>query len=470
MSLLGQLLALLDREGVTEVLLRTGVPPQARVRGSYQAIHGKPVTPDELWRIAQGTPLADKVPRGDSPPTRYPLPIGADVYLAVFRRSGDIVELRLLREEDARRPTAPPSGRPEGSSDPVLLRLLTEARRAGASDLHIVSGQHARQRIAGRLEPLGEAIPGERVTAMLAPLLSPPQREQIRSKGYVDLSLQLDGLGRLRVNIGRHGGGLKGCFRLVADRLPTLGALGLPEELSRVTDYHQGLAVISGPSGQGKTTTMAALVDLINSRRPVHIITVEDPVEFVHPKKRAVVTHREVGVHARSFARALKGALRQDPDVIVIGELRDVETVEIALAAAETGHLVLTTIATRSAARTISRLIDMFPPDDQAQVRATLAGALKVIVSQRLLPTIAGRELVAAAELITGCVPLWNLIREDKLMQLPSLQQRGRSIGMIQLDDSLFDLVQRHVIRRETALDNAESPTHLARRLDAARL
>ena len=468
--MLGKLLALMEREEVTEVLVRSGVPPQARVRGSYQAILPNRVTLDEVLKLVQGTALAGKLPRADAPPSRHQLHVGADEYLAVVRRSGDIIELRFLRQEDARRPTVPPSARAPAGADPALRKLLEEARRARASDLHVVAGQPARIRRAESLEPVGEVLTGDRVTGLLGPLLSPAQRERVKKVGYVDLSLELPGGGRLRLNVGRHAGGLKGCFRLVMDSIPTLGALGLPEELAAVADYHQGLAIVSGPNGHGKTTTMAALVDLINGRKPAHILTVEDPVEFVHQKKRALVSHREVGLHTSSFARALKGALRQDPDVIVIGELRDMETVEIALTAAETGHLVLTTMSTRSGAKTISRLIDMFPPDDQAQVRATLAGALKVIVSQRLVPSLTGSELVAASELITGGVPLWNLIRDDKLMQLPSLQQRGRSAGMIRLDDSLLELVKRQAIRAETALAHAESAAQMSKQLGAAKL
>jgi twitching motility protein PilT len=262
----------------------------------------------------------------------------------------------------------------------------------------------------------------------------------------------------MRVNINRQKTGLKGCFRLIAATPPTLESLGLPQELAKVASYHQGLAVVSGPNGHGKTTTLAAIIDLINSTKPAHIITVEEPIEFIIPKRKSVITQRQVGPHTDSFQAALKAALREDPDVIAIGELRDLETVEMALSAAETGHLVVATMSAPSGAKTIGRLIDMFPAEDQPQVRATLAGALKIVISQRLLPSADKTRMVAAAELITGNVPLWALIRDNKLYQLPSLQQRGRAFGMIRLEDSLRDLLSKGVITEELALALADDP------------
>jgi twitching motility protein PilT len=346
----------------------------------------------------------------------------------------------------------------QSGADRALLGMLTSARKANASDVHVVAGRPLLVRRVGALEPTGEVLSPERVEAMLRTLLDAQRAEALEKVGYADFGMDVAGAGRLRVNVNRQKTGLKGCFRLVVNKPPTLAELGLPQELSKVTTYHQGLAVVSGPNGHGKTTTMAALIDLINGQRSSHIITVEDPVEVVHPIKKAVISQREVGAHTNSFHSALKGALREDPDVIAIGELRDAETVEMALSAAETGHLVIATMSTPSGAKTIDRLIDMFPPEDQSQVRATLAGALKIVIAQRLLPSTDGTRLVAASELITGNVPLWNLIKDNKLYQLPSLLQRGRAFGMIRMDDSLRELVMSRAITEETAMAVASDP------------
>jgi twitching motility protein PilT len=344
----------------------------------------------------------------------------------------------------------------------ALMSVVAEARRRGATDLHIATHRPVMVRTVGDLIALDPApsSPAD-VDALLLPLLGPVRRQQLAERGYVDLAVDVPGSGRLRTNISRQQGGLKGAFRLAVTRPPTLEQLGLPAALAKVTENHQGLVVIAGPSGHGKTTTLAALVDVLNRADPIHILTIEDPVEIVHPRHAAVVSQREVGRHTTSFAAALKASLREDPDVIVIGELRDRETVEIALTAAETGHLVLATMSTPSAAKTIDRLIDMFPPADQSQVRASLGAALKAIVAQRLLPGADGTSAVVAVELLVGMLALSNLIRDNKLFQLPNLMQRGRAYGMIRLDDSLLELVRAGKLTEDVALRYADSKKEL---------
>jgi twitching motility protein PilT len=352
---------------------------------------------------------------------------------------------------------------------PAFAALVKAARDRRASDLHVSAGRVTSVRVGVDLVPLEPGAPPLSATdaeALLAPLIDGALHAQLERIGYVDFALEAPGGGRLRANICRQQQGLKGTFRLAMTAPLPLEALGLPAELSKVVGHHQGLVVIAGPSGHGKTTTLAALVDLVNSTKPHHILTIEDPIELVHARKQAVISQREVGRDTVSFARGLKASLREDPDVIVIGELRDRESVEIALTAAETGHLVLATMSTPSAAKTIDRLVDMFPPEEHSQVRASVAGALRAIVAQRLLPKKGG-GVVPAIELVTGVLPLAVLIREDKLYQLPNLMQRGRAFGMIRFDESLIELVRTGKIDEETALAYAESRKDFAAQLQS---
>ncbi len=344
-----------------------------------------------------------------------------------------------------------------GALDDILLT----ARSEGASDLHIVAGRPALFRIGGKLVPRGPVVEPQALERMLLPRIPERLRAQLALDGSTDFALDDRRIGRSRVNVTRQRTGLKASFRLISREIPILAELGLPDAIALATRHHQGLIVITGPTGHGKTTTLAALVDIINSETSHHIITVEDPIEYVHPRKKAMMSQREVGTNTKSFPSALKASLREDPDVIVVGELRDTETVRMALSASETGHLVLGTMNTPSAAKTIDRIIDLFPPGDQQQVRVTLAGGLRLVVSQRLLPRKDGPGMIAAAEMLPGSVPLWNLIRESKTWQIPSLQQRGKGFGIVRLDDSLAELVRAGKASLEDALSLAEAPDEL---------
>ncbi|MBN8230937.1 PilT/PilU family type 4a pilus ATPase [Corallococcus macrosporus] len=342
-----------------------------------------------------------------------------------------------------------------------LSVLLEQARSMNASDLHLVAGRPPLLRIAGELLPQDTPLSPETVERLLLPIIPERLRHVLEKDGSVDFALDSEDTGRFRVNVGRQRTGLKGVFRLIAREIPTLESLGLPPDIAKATHHHQGLIVLTGPSGHGKTSTLAALVDIINRETTHHVLTVEDPVEYVHPRKRALISQREVGTNTRTFASALKGSLREDPDVIVVGELRDTETVRMALAASETGHLLISTMNTPSAAKTIDRLIDLFPPGDQQQVRLSLSSGLRLIVSQRLMPSTDGKSMVAAAEVLTGSVALGNLIRDNKTYQIPSLQQRGKSLGIIRFEDSLADLARSGKATLETVKGFAENPDEI---------
>jgi twitching motility protein PilT len=364
----------------------------------------------------------------------------------------------------ASRPPPPMAAKPKPVityQGDALDDLFGLARNRAASDLHVLADRPPMLRLAGELVPQGDALPAERAEALILARVPAKLRATLDRDGSCDFAFVHPAYGRFRANVSRQRTGIKLTARLIGNQIPTLAELGLPESIARATHHHQGLIVVTGPTGHGKTTTLASIVGIINRESSHHVITVEDPIEYVHPIAKAVISQREVGTHTKSFQAALKGSLREDPDVIVVGELRDTETVRMALSASETGHLVISTMNTPSAAKAIERLIDLFPPGDQPQVRMTLAGGLRLIVSQRLLPTTDGTALCAAAEILPGNLPLWNLIRENRTYQIASLQQRGKALGITRLDESLAQLVRSGRTTLQHALAVAEQPEHL---------
>lgn len=355
----------------------------------------------------------------------------------------------------------PVAGKAHGAS-PALLAALRSGVERGASDIHIHAGSPLRMRLAGRFEVVGDApiAPGE-AEAMVLSALTDAQRAAFEEHGELDLPYGVPELGRFRVNVYRQQRGVDGVFRSIPARPPTLEELGLPTSLARFTNYHQGLVLVTGPANCGKSSTLAALVDIINEERREHILTVEDPIEVLHPSKRCVVNQRSVGRHTGSFARALRAALREDPDVIVIGELRDLETISLALTAAETGHLVLGTLHTNSTIRTLNRIIGVFPADQQDQIRNMVSESLRAVVSQRLVPRADGSGRVPALETLVVNKAVGNLIRENKTFQILSILQTGASQGMGLLDESLSQLVAQGVVTREEALSHCEDPKRI---------
>ena len=357
-------------------------------------------------------------------------------------------------------PPAHRSGRSVAQADD-LRRWASEALVRRASDLHLHVGRPPTARILGRFEALSdEPLGADRIAALVEALLEPAEKEVLRDSGQVDLAVPLpsdvgDPAGatpRLRVNVYRQRGGIDVVARLIPATPPTLESLGLPLDLARLANHPQGLVLITGPMGCGKTSTLAALLDLINEERCEHILTAEDPIEFVHRPKRCVVNQREVGVHSRSYSRILRAALREDPDVIALAELRDPESVELALSAAETGHLVLATLHTASAVGTVHRILGAFPPARQEQVSTQLAESLRAVISQRLARRADGGGLGPGLATLVVTRAISHLMRDGKLQQIRSQMQTGAAEGMRLLDVSAAQLHSRGVIdAREAA-------------------
>jgi len=339
-----------------------------------------------------------------------------------------------------------------------LLRMAAEQR---SSDVHVATGNPVLLRQFGRLRKMNSSeLTAEAARDLIYEILSPAQRKRLEQNLQLDFGYEIKGLSRFRGNVIVQRKGLDATFRVIPFRIPTIDELGLPKTVKTVCDYHQGLILVTGATGQGKSTTLAAMIDHINSTRPMHILTIEDPIEFVHPIKKGIVNQRQLGMHTRSFPNALRSATRQDPDVIMIGELRDVESIRMAVTAAETGHLVLGTLATSSGPKTVDRLIDSFPVDEQSQIRNLLADGLRAVLTQKLLPRLDKNGMVLAVEILIGTLPVANMIRMEKTFQLPSVMQISRAHGMQSMDDSIGQLLQSGLIDRETAVQFAENKKH----------
>ena len=345
------------------------------------------------------------------------------------------------------------------SIDALLERMVAR----NASDLHVTVGTPPAMRVNGALERDQGApnLTPDDTHQMLYRILSSEQQKLLEINRHIDLAHSIPGLARFRVNVFFQRGTLSAAFRLIPADIKTLEELGIPTVLHALTEKPRGLVLITGPTGSGKSTTLAALIDEINRKRAEHILTIEDPVEFVHRHKRCIVNQREIGPDAPSFADALRAALREDPDVILLGEMRDLETISTAITAAETGHLVFGTLHTQSAPSTVDRIIDAFPAAQQEQVRVQLAGTLQGICTQALLPTMAGDGRVAALEILFPDDAVRNLIRQGKVEQIYSIMQTGTSKGMQTMEQALAELVQRSVITLDDALTRSSRPEQL---------
>ena len=337
-----------------------------------------------------------------------------------------------------------------------IKELLIIAKEKEASDLHLNIGIPPVLRINGKLTKLDlPDLTPEITHGMIYSILSEKQKANFEKEGELDFSYELKDISRFRVNIFRHRRGEAAAFRLIPEKIKPLSELKLPSVISDFAEKDRGLVLVTGPTGSGKSTTLAALIDIINKKRHDHILTIEDPIEFIHSHKNCLISQREIGSHTKSFSNALRNALREDPDVILVGEMRDLETISMALTAAETGHLVFSTLHTISAAETIERIIDAFPPHQQNQVRMQLAGSLLGVIAQTLIPDLNGKGRVPALEIMVVNPAIKNLIREGKTHQIPSTIQISKKDGMQSLDQSLKDLLMEGIISQEDAIKKA---------------
>jgi twitching motility protein PilT len=343
-----------------------------------------------------------------------------------------------------------------------VAELLIQTRERGGSDLHLAAGSGPMMRLHGELTLIeaGAVLSRDDVHRMVYDILNDDQRRLFEEHRDLDFAIELGDVARFRVNVFNQRNGEGAVFRVIPTQIRSCQELGLPEVVQTLALRENGLVLVTGPTGSGKSTTLAAMIDLVNSTQKKHIITLEDPIEFVHRSKGCLVNQREIGSHTRSFASALRAALREDPDVILVGEMRDLETISLALTAAETGHLVFATLHTKSAPKTVDRVIDAFPPGQQQQVRVQLAEALQGVVSQVLIPTKDRKGRVAALEIMVATVAIRNLIREAKTHQMPSSIQTGTALGMQSLEQALRNLVMQGRIDRahaETLLQSSSS-------------
>ncbi len=348
----------------------------------------------------------------------------------------------------------------------TIDELLKIGKENGASDVHITVGVPPKMRVNGELVDMNyPKLMPEDTDAIVNQMLSERQKEILKKDGEADFSFSIPALGRYRVNAFNQRGSLAAAIRLVGTQIPKPEDLGLPKSVIDLYNKKRGLILVTGPTGSGKSTTLASLINRINENRKAHIITLEDPIEYLHQHKLSMVNQREVGLDTMSYANALRAALREDPDVILVGEMRDLETISIAVTAAETGHLVLSTLHTIGAASTIDRIIDVFPPHQQQQIRIQLSMVLEAVISQQLIPTSDGHHRVAAFEVMLMSVAIKNLIREAKTFQIESMIQTSKKSGMITMDDALYELCMMGHITSEQAINFAQDPAAVEKKI-----
>ncbi|NNL74712.1 MAG: type IV pilus twitching motility protein PilT [Desulfobacterales bacterium] len=348
----------------------------------------------------------------------------------------------------------------------AFFKLMNEQ---GASDLHLTSGQPPALRVRGEIERIKyKILDSDDLRSMLYEIAPEQKVKSFEESGDVDFGYEIPGLARYRANFFMQKNGVGAVFREIPSSIMTADQLGLPPVVSKLATLPRGLVLVTGPTGSGKSTTLAAVVDVANRSRKDHIITVEDPIEFVHQSQGCIVNHREVGVHTNSFSTALRGALREDPDIILVGEMRDLETISLAVEAASTGHLVFSTLHTSSAYKTVDRVIEVFPSHEQPLIRSTLSDGLRAVIAQTLFKRIDRKGRVVALEILIANPAVRNLIREGKTHQIPSMIQTGKKYGMILLDDSIMDLYKKGMVSAEEAYAKANEKSRFRPLLSSA--
>jgi twitching motility protein PilT len=467
---LDRLIQVLYEQRAEALQLTVGKPATLVTNGSARALTKDPLTDAQILTLVREVADPDSARRlGGTEAIAFPYrsPSGEVTVALTPGPGGPAVEVRAGAAAGA---AAAGRGAAEVAAAraemEALFRVLVEA---GASDLHLRTGEPPLLRQNGELARLDRPRYGaERLEQMLFSIMTPREVGEFRESGDTDWAYEIDELARFRCNAGRDRHGPMAVFRVIPTTVRTADDMGLSREVQNLCYLTKGLVVVTGPTGSGKSTTLAALVDLINRTRTDHIITIEDPIEFVHKSKQCLVTQRQVAVHTRSFKHALRAALREDPDIILVGEMRDLETVSIAIETAETGHLVFGTLHTTTASSTIDRIIDQFPPDRQAQVRVMLSESLRGVIAQTLCKKIGGGR-VAAREILLSTPAVSNLIREGKTFQIPSVMQTNRKAGMVTLNDALMELVDGKQVEPKEAYMKAVEKAGFAAALKAKR-
>jgi twitching motility protein PilT len=440
-----------------EILLESGKNPMLKTDAGVKPMLNQQLSAQQLIPLVQEiAPTGIRAAIAQRKPSRFEYAVGGKTVVVLYTPEGDNVTAKIAipgYDEDAEAPAAAGAPRTAASgAEPEINVLLRKMFQMGASDLHITSNHRPLIRLHGDMQELSDqpVITPERMSTLIGGIMLPHNASQYEDIHDTDFAYEIAGLARFRVNVFLDRFGMGAVFRTIPMELVTAEKLGLSKEVLDLCFLSKGLVLVTGPTGSGKSTTLCALVDYINQHRKDHIITIEDPIEFVHQRKNCLINQREVHVHTKSFANALRAALREDPDIVLVGEMRDLETIAIAIETAETGHLVFGTLHTTTAASTVDRIIDQFPADRQSQIRTMLASSLKGVISQTLCKKIGGGR-VAAMEVLFVNSAVSNLIREGKIYQIPSVMQTAKGQGMTLLNEALF----RYVVDKQVAPEEA---------------